>query len=220
MWDRRSRQHVSTLSLLFISFRRVRSAGKTASAQRPLSRQSARSHGRGTTSALGRLLPLAALPPQRMPQMGETDWRRPLGQERASCLTQVRSHRGIAARFACPIAFSGPYPSQLCFGSSVRSPPPLVHGFPDPGDASRIARRRQCRVQDAGRGRSPGPSARNRAHRKHWPAAHTGGPRLRARGRDAGAPAAAGEAPGVISVLLAATRLWSALAGAADAPPK
>jgi hypothetical protein len=45
MWDRRFRQDVSTLSLLSVSLRRVRSAGKTASAQRPLSRQSGRSHG-------------------------------------------------------------------------------------------------------------------------------------------------------------------------------
>jgi hypothetical protein len=36
MWDRRFRQDVSTLSLLLVSFRRVRSAGKTTSAQRPL----------------------------------------------------------------------------------------------------------------------------------------------------------------------------------------
>jgi hypothetical protein len=45
MWDRRFRQDVSTLSLLLVRFRRVRSAGKTASAQRPLSRRSGRSHG-------------------------------------------------------------------------------------------------------------------------------------------------------------------------------
>jgi hypothetical protein len=73
---------------------------------------------------------------------GLPDCRRPLGRDRTTCLTLVRSHWGIALRFGCPILFSGPCPSQLYVGSSVRSLPPFVHGFPDPGNISRIARRR------------------------------------------------------------------------------
>jgi transposase InsO family protein len=41
-----------------------------------------------------------------------------------------------------PISISGPYPSQFCLGSSVRSLLPFVHGFPYPDNASGIARRR------------------------------------------------------------------------------
>ena len=57
-------------------------------------------------------------------------------------MTLVRSHWGIALRFGYPFSISGPFLSQFCIGSSVRSLPPLVHGFPYPDDASRIARRR------------------------------------------------------------------------------
>jgi hypothetical protein len=43
---------------------------------------------------------------------GLPDCRRPLGRDRTTCLTLVHSHRGIALRFSCPIAFSGPCPSS------------------------------------------------------------------------------------------------------------
>ena len=52
-------------------------------------------------------------------------------------MTQMHSHRGIVLRFGCPCSFSGPCPSQLYIGSSMRSRPPFVHGFPDPDDALR-----------------------------------------------------------------------------------
>ena len=66
----------------------------------------------------------------------------PLGLDRTTCLTLVRSHWGIAWRFGGPFSFSGPYPSQFCIDSSMRSQSPFVHGFPYPDDASGIARRR------------------------------------------------------------------------------
>jgi len=62
--------------------------------------------------------------------------------DRTTCLTPVRSHRGIAWRFGGPFSFSGPYPSQFCIDSSMRSRLPFVHGFPYPDNASGIARRR------------------------------------------------------------------------------
>jgi len=66
----------------------------------------------------------------------------PLGLDRATCLTPVRSHWGIAWRFGGPFSFSGPHPSQCCIDSSMRSLLPFVHGFPYPDDASGIARQR------------------------------------------------------------------------------
>jgi hypothetical protein len=66
----------------------------------------------------------------------------PPSLDRTTCLTLVRSHRGIAWRFGSPFSFAGPYPSPFCIDSSMRSRLPFVHGFPYPDDASGIARRR------------------------------------------------------------------------------
>ena len=66
----------------------------------------------------------------------------PLGLDRTTCLTLVRSHGGIVLRFGCPFSISGPFLSQFCIGSSARSQLPFVHDFPYPNDASGIARRR------------------------------------------------------------------------------
>jgi hypothetical protein len=86
---------------------------------------------------VGQGLPAAANDPWVWSHRG-----RGVCRDRTACLTLVRSHGGIALRFACPFSISRPFPSQFYFGSSVRSQPPFVHGFPCPDDASRIARRR------------------------------------------------------------------------------